>query len=62
LNVRPDASTSRAPVAVVSGGDVLTRTGSVNGQTVRGTAVWYAITTPGGVSGYISSSYAVCLN
>jgi hypothetical protein len=47
---------------VVAGGDVLTRTGSVNGQTVRGTAVWYAITTPAGVSGYISSSYAVCVN
>jgi hypothetical protein len=62
LNVRPDPNTSRAPVAVVSGGDVLTRTGSVNGQTVRGTAVWYAITTPAGVSGYISSSYAVCVN
>jgi hypothetical protein len=62
LNVRPDPNTSRAPVAVVAGGDVLTRTGSVNGQTVRGTAVWYAITTPAGVSGYISSSYAVCVN
>ncbi len=61
LNVRPDPNTSRAPVAVLTGGQVVNRTASVTGSVVRGTDVWYAINTSG-IAGYISSSYAVCVN
>jgi len=61
LNVRPDPNTSRAAVGVLAAGSVVTRTGSVSGQVVRGTDVWFAISAPG-VAGYISSAYATCVN
>ena len=61
LNVRPDPNTSRGAVGVLAAGSVVTRTGSVSGQVVRGTDVWYAISAPG-VAGYISGAYATCVN
>ena len=61
LNVRPDPNTSRGAVGVLQGGQVVNRTGSVTGQVVRGTNVWYAISTTG-ITGYISASYATCVN
>jgi hypothetical protein len=60
LNVRPQPNTSRSPVGVLREGDVVTRVETVTGQVVRGDTRWYRITSPA-LSGFISASYATCV-
>ncbi len=62
LNVRAAPNTDDAPIAVLDADDIVERTGSVAGQSVRGDATWYAISTAAGVDGYIAAAYARCLN
>ncbi len=57
LNVRPTASTAQAAVGSLVAGDVVDRTATVVGQSVRGTTTWYGIASP---AGYVSAAYAVC--
>jgi V8-like Glu-specific endopeptidase len=62
LNVRAEPNTNNDPIAVLGVNDVAERTGSVEGQRVNGSTTWYAITTAGGVQGYIAAAYAACVN
>lgn len=61
LNVRPEPNTSRAAVGILNEGDVVSRVETVTGQTVRGDTSWYRINGQG-LIGYISASYAVCVD
>lgn len=61
LNVRRTPDTSQAPIGSLAGDEVVTRMRTVNGASVRGTPAWYEIEKPG-LRGYISASYATCVD
>jgi len=61
LNVRRTPDTSQAPVGTLAGDEVVARLRTVTGASVRGTTAWYEIEKPG-LRGYISSSYAACVD
>lgn len=60
LNVRADPSTQHAPVGVLAGGEIVARTETTRGQTIRDTSDWFRVEKPG-LAGYISAAYAVCV-
>ena len=59
LRLRPDPSTSGAPLAALPDGTIVTVLGEVQGQDVAGSTLWYHVKT-GGQTGYIYAKYAVC--
>jgi hypothetical protein len=61
LNVRRTPDTSQAAIGSLAGGEVVTRLRTVTGASVRGTTNWYEIEKPG-LRGYVSASYAACVN
>jgi len=56
FNVRTAADTAAAMVGQVGSGRRIAVTGAVAGSVVFGNPVWYAVTLPKGVRGYVSSS------
>jgi hypothetical protein len=61
LNVRRTPDTSQAAIGALAGDEVVARLRTVTGASVRGTTAWYEIEKPG-LRGYISSSYATCVD
>ena len=61
LNVRPQANTSQSPRGTLANGETAQRISTVNGQEVRGDRQWYEVS-KGGLRGFISASYATCVN
>lgn len=59
LNVRPSASTSRAPIGTLAGRSIVTVLSTARGQSIGGNDLWYRVSTPFG-SGYVHSSYVTC--
>ncbi|NUP08678.1 MAG: peptidoglycan DD-metalloendopeptidase family protein [Polyangiaceae bacterium] len=60
LNVRADPSTQNPPIGSLTEGTIVDVLDQVHGESVEGNDVWFSITTAGGLSGYISSVFAVC--
>ena len=56
FNVRAAADTAAAVVGQVGSGVRIPVTGAVGGSVVFGNPIWYAVTLPKGVRGYVSSS------
>ena len=61
LNVRPSASTTRQPLGTIPNGTTVDRLSTAEGQEVRGDRRWYEVRN-GSLRGYISASYATCVN
>jgi hypothetical protein len=61
VNVRPTASTSRAPLTTVADRTELLRLETVRGQAVRGVSDWHKVRTSRGTVGFISGSLSVCV-
>jgi hypothetical protein len=61
LNVRSSPSTSGTIRGTVGDGEVLVRTSSTSGQSVRGVTTWHQIE-EGSVTGWVSGAYTVCVN
>lgn len=59
LNIRPEPSTSRAPVGSLEGGQTATRLETVTGQNIDGVTRWYRIDHQGTV-GFVSGAFASC--
>ncbi len=59
LNVRPDPSTSQAPVGTLPNGAIVDVVAEVQGESVSGNTLWFQVSSPK-VSGFISSVYAEC--
>ncbi len=61
LNVRPDPSTSDAPVGQLAEGQVVETVDIVDGEAVSGVTTWYEIDT-GALSGFVSGAFAACVD
>lgn len=62
LNVRPDPSTAQAVVGVLDPGQVVDVVSLVpDGETVNGTATWYAIDA-GSLEGFVSGAFTACID
>lgn len=61
LNVRPSASTSRAPIGTLRTGEVVERARSVDGESIYGNRTWHEIKL-GSRRGFVSAYYTTCVN
>jgi hypothetical protein len=62
LHVRPDPSTTNAPVGELSSGQTVSTLAIVDGESINGDTTWYQIDAGGGLTGFISGAYADCVD
>ncbi len=59
LNVRKSASASAERLGSLNAGDVVTRVGTVDGQSIEGTTVWHKVK-KGSLEGFVSGAFIGC--
>src|SRR6185437_8422388 len=62
LHVRPDPSTTNAPVGQLNDGQTVTTLAIVDGEAVNGDTTWYQIDAGGGLTGFITGAYSQCVD